>query len=64
MVVLHLTDDDTAEALLDEVIGSKIGERWIELESKLCKLITPYRQRHPITYNYYFTETIQNMRHR
>lgn len=64
MVVSHLTDDITAEALLDEVVSPEMEKRWTELEAKLHELITPHQKGHPITYNHYFTETIQNMRHR
>ena len=64
MVVSHLADDVTAGALLDEVVGPEMDKRWMELEAKLQELITPYQKGHPITYNHYFTETIQNVRHR
>lgn len=64
MVVSHLTDDVTTEALFDEVIGPEMDEKWTELEAKLRELVTPTQKGHPITYNHYFTETIQNMRHR
>ena len=35
----------------------------IQLETKRRELLLPYQKGHPITYNHYFTETIQNMRH-
>ncbi|KAH8742896.1 dynamin family protein [Diaporthe sp. PMI_573] len=64
MAVSHLTDDVTAGAILDDVVGPEMDKRWTELEAKLQELITPYQKGHPITYNHYFTETIQNVRHR
>jgi len=64
MAVSHLTDDVTAGTLLDEVVGPEMDKRWMELEAKLQELITPYQKGHPVTYNHYFTETIQNVRHR
>lgn len=64
MVVSHLTDETTAEVILDEVVAPEMESRWTDLEAKLQELITPYQKEHPITYNHYFTETIQNMRHR
>jgi hypothetical protein len=64
MVISYLTDEDTAEVLLIEVIGPQMDERWAQLETKLRELLLPYQKGHPITYNHYFTETIQNMRHR
>jgi hypothetical protein len=63
MVISHLTDEDTAEALLD-ITGPRMEQIWIQLESKLYELLLPYLKGHPITYNHYFTETIQNMRNR
>lgn len=64
MAVSHLADDVTAETLLDEVVRPEMDKRWMQLEAKLQELITPYQKGHPITYNHYFTETIQNVRHR
>ncbi|KAG7286499.1 hypothetical protein NEMBOFW57_008810 [Staphylotrichum longicolle] len=64
MVVSHLADDVTAGTLLDEVVGPEMDKRWMQLEAKLQELMTPYQKGHPITYNHYFTETIQNVRDR
>ncbi len=32
------------------------------MTAKLVELLIPHQKGHPITYNHYFTETIQNMR--
>ena len=32
------------------------------MKAKLAELLIPHQKGHPITYNHYFTETIQNMR--
>jgi len=33
-----------------------------QLERKVKKIIWPYQHSHPITYNHYFSETIQKAR--
>lgn len=58
----HLTDEVTAEALLREVIDPLMEQRYRDMTEKLVELLTPHQKGHPITYNHYFTETIQNMR--
>jgi GTPase SAR1 family protein len=64
MVISHLTDEGTAETLGREIIGPQMEGRWSQLDTKLRELLQPYQKGHPITYNHYFTETIQNLRHR
>ena len=62
LTTLYLTDEATAEALLREVIDPIIEDRLREMTSKLAELMAPHQKGHPITYNHYFTETIQNLR--
>lgn len=64
LVILYLTDEVTSEALLREVIDPLMDQRYQDMIAKLVELLTPHQKGHPITYNYYFTETIQNMRER
>jgi len=58
----HLTDDATSEALLREIVDPLMDEKLRRLDQKLDELLEPHRRGHPITYNHYFTETIQNVR--
>lgn len=58
----HLTDEVTSEALLREVVDPLMEDRSQNMAAKLIEIMTPYQKGHPITYNHYFTETIQNMR--
>lgn len=62
LVTTHLTDEVTADALLREVIDPLMERRYGDMTAKLVELLIPHQKEHPITYNHYFTETIQNMR--
>jgi hypothetical protein len=62
LTTLYLTDEVTAEALLREVIDPLMEERSRDMTAKLAEIMAPYQKGHPITYNHYFTETIQNLR--
>ncbi|KAI9824767.1 MAG: hypothetical protein M1832_001595 [Thelocarpon impressellum] len=64
LVLSHLTDETTTESLLREVIDPLMETRSKNLDEKLEELLAPYQKGHPITYNHYFTETIQNVRRR
>lgn len=58
----HLADENTASNLLHDVIGPLTHERAKEINSKLDEILIPFTRGHPITYNHYFTETIQEIR--
>jgi hypothetical protein len=62
LVTSHLTDEVTADALLREVIDPLMEQRHQDMIVKLVELLMPHQKGHLITYNHYFTETIQNMR--
>jgi len=44
------------------VIDPLIDRKLKDINQKLNKILTPYQTGHPITYNHYFTETIQKVR--
>jgi len=44
------------------VINPLMEHRYRDMTAKLVELLMPHQKGHPITYNHYFTETIQNMR--
>ena len=62
LTLSHLTDEVTSEALLRELIDPLMKKKFQLLEEKLTEILAPYQKGHPITYNHYFTETIQNVR--
>lgn len=62
LIASYLTDDTSAEALLREIVEPLMDEKLERLSQKLEELLEPYRRGHPITYNHYFTETIQDVR--
>ncbi|MCJ1463058.1 hypothetical protein MMC07_001662 [Pseudocyphellaria aurata] len=62
LTVSHLTDETTSKALFREIIDPRMDDKLVQLYKKLDELLDPYRSVHPITYNHYFTETIQSVR--
>ena len=61
-VFAWLTDETTASNLLRNVVGPALNERAKAANEKLDEILVPYTRGHPITYNHYFTETIQKIR--
>jgi len=62
LISLHTTDETTSEGLLREVIDPAMERYADQLERKVAEILRPHQKGHPITYNHYFTETIQNAR--
>ena len=62
LLISHLADEKTSEALLGRVIDPVMDQNLSKMNDKLSELLTPYRKGHPITYNHYFTETIQKVK--
>lgn len=58
----HLTDDVTMDNLLKEVVDPIMSQKIRYAHDKLQELLAQNQQGHPITYNHYFTETIQKVR--
>ncbi len=58
----HLTDDVTMDNLLKEVVDPIMSQKIHYVHDKLQELLAQNQQGHPITYNHYFTETIQKVR--
>ena len=57
-----LADEDTVDGLFREIIDPLMQDRLKDLDLKLEEILLPYIHGHPITYNHYFTETIQAIR--
>lgn len=62
LLISHLADEPTSEALLGQVIDPAMDQTLRIMNQKLDEILRPYQAGHPITYNHYFTETIQKVR--
>lgn len=60
--LIHITDDRTRAGLHREIIDPALRDCVKALGEKISELMTPYQKGHPITYNNYFTETVQKAR--
>ena len=62
LLVSHLADERTSNALLSHIIDAVMDKKLSKMDEKLSELLSPYQKGHPITYNHYFTETLQKVR--
>ena len=62
LVLSTLLDDGTCASLQAQVIDPFMREKLSQLNSKLEQVLAPHQRGHPVTYNHYFTETIQKAR--
>ena len=62
LVLIHTTDETTRDGLLREIIEPAMDRVTKELGIKVSEIMRPHQKGHPITYNHYFTETIQKAR--
>ena len=62
LLVSHLAGDRASEALLSKIIDPLMNRKLSDMNAKLNELLKPYQDGHPITYNHYFTETIQKVK--
>ena len=62
LVLSTLLDDGTCASLQAQVVDPFMRERLSQLNSKLKQILGPHQRGHPVTYNHYFTETIQKAR--
>lgn len=62
LLITHLADDATSEALLSQVLDPAMDQKLKAMNTKLDEILRPLRTGHPITYNHYFTETVQKMK--
>ncbi|KAF1730133.1 Interferon-induced GTP-binding protein Mx [Beauveria bassiana] len=61
-LVTHIADTTTVKAILTRVFEPKLDFLRKTLYEKLSGLLKPHQSGHPITYNHYFTATLQNIR--
>ena len=62
LTIANLTDEYTSNSLLNELMYPLMEKKYTELDNKVTDLLAPYKTVHPITYNHYFTESVQNVR--
>lgn len=62
LTVAYLTDEVTSEAVLRDLVDPLIDGKTKLLDHKLDEILATHQKGHPITYNNYFTETVQKIR--
>ena len=62
LCLMHLADAQTRSGLHREVIDPALEIFSRSLEQKVAELMKPHQRGHPITYNHYFTDTVQKAR--
>lgn len=61
MLLSHLADETTTDRLLNQMVYPSMDKMRHILDEKINEIFTAYKG-HPITYNHYFTETIQKVK--
>ena len=56
------TDSATAEGLLQTMLYPALEARQAQFDAKVLEVLEPHRRGHAITYNHYFTDTVQKAR--
>ncbi|KAJ5566725.1 uncharacterized protein N7459_010107, partial [Penicillium hispanicum] len=62
LVVKYVTDEATSAAVIEEIILPACDSIKREIDTKTRELLMPHQTGHSITYNHYFTETLQKIR--
>ena len=57
----HIADAATSKALFQKVFEPALSQLLAALTGKTHELLAPHQKSHPITYNHYFTETLQKV---
>jgi hypothetical protein len=63
LIVSHVADKATSTALMREIFDPQLVELWKAVDVKTTELLVHCTKGHPITYNHYFTENLQKIRH-
>lgn len=58
----HVTDPNTSKKMWDLVLATRLDAVLVSLKAKTAALLKPHQDGHPITYNHYFTDTLQKIR--
>lgn len=62
LILFTLTDENTYSALMLHVLDPFMSQTLTRLNSKLDKVLKQYEELHAMTYNHYFTDTLQKAR--
>lgn len=62
LISLHTTNETTSEGLIREIIDPAMERYADRLGKQVAEILDPHQKGHPITYNHYFTETVQKAR--
>ncbi|RAL11843.1 uncharacterized protein BO97DRAFT_443556 [Aspergillus homomorphus CBS 101889] len=62
LLIGHISDEATSVVLLAEVISPALDQLREVLVRRCNELLETHQKGHPITYNHYFTETLQKIR--
>lgn len=62
LVCEHIADDKTSQFIMRDIVEPALESITRTLQSKADELLEPHKNGHPITYNHYFTETLQKVR--
>lgn len=62
LITTYIADAATSKALFQRIFEPDLDQLLETLNAKSTELLTPHQKSHPITYNHYFTETLQKVR--
>ena len=62
LAVSHVADEATSTALFDRIVAPALDDQQEVLDWKTSELLMPHQRGHPITYNHFFTKTLQEIR--
>ena len=62
LAATYVADAATSKALFQKIFEPALNRLLGTLNANTAELLAPHQKGHPITYNHYFTETLQNVR--
>ncbi|KAI3327306.1 vacuolar sorting protein [Xylariaceae sp. AK1471] len=62
LIIAHITDPSASRLLYVRVFEPALEDILNVMKAKMCEVLEPQRNKHPITYNHYFSETLQKVR--
>ena len=62
LAAAYVADVTTSKALFQKIFEPALNQLLETLHEKTTELLTPHQKSHPITYNHYFTDTLQKLR--
>ena len=62
LAAIYIADAATSKVLFQKIFEPALNQLLGSLNVKIAELLTPHQKSHPITYNHYFTETLQKVR--